>query len=60
VRLAFSAGLDTEHRLEQLVGFERECCAFARWTVTHEDSEIVLRVDGQGEGAAAIQELFRR
>jgi hypothetical protein len=60
VKLSFSAGPDVEHRLQQLVELERECCAFARWTVTRERNEVVLRVDGQGEGATAVQELFRR
>jgi hypothetical protein len=58
--LAFAASTDVERRLERLVELERQCCAFARWTIAHQSDEVVLRIDGQGEGTAAVQELFRR
>ena len=59
VRLTFVARPQVDRQLAQLVEFERECCAFASWTVTHEDRETVLCVDSRGEGIDAIQQLFR-
>lgn len=58
--LAFAASTDVERRLEHLVELERHCCAFARWTIAHQRDEVVLRIDGQAEGTAAVQGLFRR
>jgi hypothetical protein len=58
--LAFAASADVERRLERLVELERQCCAFARWTIAHESAQVVLRIDGQSERTAAVQELFRR
>jgi hypothetical protein len=58
--LAFAASADVERRLERLVELERRCCAFARWTIAHQSDEVVLRIDGEGDGAAAVQEPFRR
>jgi hypothetical protein len=58
VRLAFSLTPDVERRLSLLVAAERECCAFASWTVNRAGQELVLTVDSTGEGAAAVQELF--
>jgi hypothetical protein len=59
VELAFSASPEVKRRLEDLVALERECCAFARWTLTRDRAELVLRVDAQADGVAAVQELFR-
>lgn len=59
VRLAFSATDDVDRRLGELVELERQCCAFARWTVTSESEELVLRVDGEGDAVTAIQALFQ-
>ena len=59
VRLVFSRAAEVERHLEDLVELERQCCAFARWTVMQDPDYIVLRVDGDAQGAAAIQALFR-
>ncbi len=59
VRLAFVASPELDRQLAKLVELERECCAFARWTITREDGETVLRADSDGEGAHAIQQIFR-
>lgn len=58
VRLTFGADGDVKERLERLVALERECCAFARWTITHEHDELVLQVNADADGGATIQELF--
>lgn len=59
VRLVFSATAEVGRRLEELVELERQCCAFARWTITPAADRLVLRVDGEDDGVAAIHELFR-
>jgi hypothetical protein len=58
VRLTFTATPDVERRLTALVAAERDCCAFATWTVTHQNNALILLVNSQGEGAAAVRELF--
>jgi hypothetical protein len=52
LRLTFGPG--TEHELAELAALERECCAFADWTVTG----TVLEVSGRGAAITAVQALF--
>lgn len=59
VLLVFAGTSAVGRRLEELVDLERQCCAFAKWTITPEGNELVLRVDGEGESASAIRELFQ-
>lgn len=59
VRLVFSGTSAVGRRLGELVELERQCCAFAKWTITPEENELVLRVDGEGESASAIRDLFK-
>ena len=53
LRLAFSDGRD---ELAELVRLERDCCAFARWTL----DGTTLHVDGDTpEAVAAVHGMFR-
>ena len=52
LRLTFGPG--TEHELGELAALERECCAFADWTVTG----TVLEVSGRGDAVPAVQAMF--
>ena len=47
--------------LEALVAAERECCAFAAWTIEHDDGETTLRVtipDDRAAGLGLIADLL--
>lgn len=44
--------------LESLVTAERECCAFARWEVTRDSENVVLRIRADAQGLAAIVSAF--
>ena len=54
LRLTFGPG--SERELSELAALERECCAFADWTVTG----TVLEVSGRGDAVPAVQALFSR
>jgi hypothetical protein len=58
VRIVFRASPAVERELQELAALERECCAFATWTVRSEGSDLVLNVDGDGEAVAAIHAMF--
>jgi hypothetical protein len=58
VRLRFRALPGVAAELDDLVAAERDCCAFADWSVERASGEIVLTVSAAGEGAPAIRELF--
>jgi hypothetical protein len=48
-----------EDELRQLASLERECCAFAAWSVSTADDRLVLEIGGDGEEAvAAVQTMF--
>lgn len=59
-----SAGLrlrflpDAAGELEQLAELERECCAFAQWSVTPADDEVVLDVTAEGDAIDAVHSMF--
>lgn len=60
LRLTFSAGPGVAAELDELAELERDCCAFATWSVTSADDRLVLDVSADGEMAvAAIQAMFR-
>ena len=45
--------------LEALAALERDCCAFATWSVRADGSEITLEISGDGdEAVTAIQSMF--
>lgn len=55
LRLVFRDGDRVEEELRELAELERECCAFADWSV----SGTVLDVSGtSAEGIAAVQAMF--
>jgi hypothetical protein len=56
LQLVFREDEAIEAELRQLAELERECCAFADWTV----DGAVLKVTGTGdEGVAAVHGMFR-
>jgi hypothetical protein len=56
LRLVFRVEPGVEAELHELAALERECCAFAEWTV----DGAVLEISGDGaEGTAAVQAMFR-
>jgi hypothetical protein len=59
LRLVFRADPGVAGELGDLVALERDCCAFANWSVHEHDAEIALDVTGAGTDAvAAVQSLF--
>jgi hypothetical protein len=52
LRLTFGPG--SENELGELAALERDCCAFADWTVTG----TVLEVSGRGDAVPAVQAMF--
>jgi hypothetical protein len=55
LRLVFRAEPGVEEELHELAALERECCAFADWTV----DGAVLEISGSSEeGAAAVRAMF--
>jgi hypothetical protein len=58
VRLSFSADEGTEADLRELVELERECCGFASFQVTSSRGLLTLDVTAEGDGVAAVRELF--
>lgn len=59
LRLTFGAGPGVAAELNELAGLERDCCAFASWSVTSAGDRLVLDVSADGEVAvAAVQAMF--
>jgi hypothetical protein len=59
LRLVFTASPGAEDELRSLVALERECCAFARWSVSSAGRRLTLEVSGDSEEAVgAAQALF--
>jgi hypothetical protein len=56
--LRFRALPGVAAELEQLAAAERDCCAFARWEITRAGEELTLAVTADGEGVAAVREMF--
>jgi len=57
-RIYFAAADGVAEQLGALVAVERECCAWASWTVEPEGDEVVLDIASTGEGVAAIRQMF--
>jgi hypothetical protein len=47
-----------EEELRELVSVERQCCAWAEWSVDAEDEQVVLRACSTGEGIVALHGMF--
>lgn len=61
LRLLFRAEPGVEAELHQLAELERDCCAFADWSVHARGTELVLDVTADSEeGIAAVQAMFGR
>ena len=59
LRLAFPGAPGVEGELRQLAQLERDCCAFADWSVRSVGGEVVLDVTAESElGIAALQVMF--
>ena len=59
LRLRFRAVPGVRAELRQLADLERECCAFADWSVHARGDELVLAVTADSEEAiAAAQPMF--
>ena len=59
LRLVFRSSPHVAQELHGLAELERECCAFATWTVHDEGAHLVLDVDAEGEGLAALHGMFK-
>jgi hypothetical protein len=58
LRLVFRREPGVEAELEALAAAERECCAFATWSVSAGEGDVVLEVGATGEGIAAVHAMF--
>lgn len=59
LRLTFSAGPGVAAELDELAALERDCCAFASWSVSSAGDRLVLDVSADGEVAvAAVHAMF--
>src|SRR5262249_1378987 len=59
LRLVFAAEPGVERELLELTELERDCCAFASWTVTSPNGRVVLEIVGNDDDAVpAVQGLF--
>ena len=59
LRLVFRCDPGVEDELHELAALERECCAFADWSVSASGETVVLEVDGSSvEAVAAVQAMF--
>jgi hypothetical protein len=60
LRLAFASAPAVEEELRALAEIERECCAFATWTLSADGDRLVLDVAGKTDDAVpAVKEMFR-
>lgn len=57
-RLTYSGSDEVADRLSALAALERDCCSFAQWNVERESEVVVLDVSAEGDGVAAVRELF--
>jgi hypothetical protein len=61
LRVSFraAAGDGVEDELQRLVAVERECCAWASWTVRADGADVVLEVRSAApEGIAVLHGMF--
>ena len=57
-RIYFAAEDGVAEELSALVAVERDCCAWASWTVEREADDVVLEIASSGEGVPAIRRMF--
>jgi hypothetical protein len=59
LRLVLAADESVEHELRELADLERECCAFATWSVERVGDRLVLDVAARRDDAVpAVQGMF--
>jgi hypothetical protein len=58
LRLEFHRSESVERELRELAALERDCCAFATWTVRDTGSRVVLEVDGQGDAIPVLHAMY--
>ena len=58
LRLRFRADPGAAAELTALAAAERECCAWAEWSVESGDGEIALVVRSSGAGVTALHTMF--
>lgn len=58
LRLGFPADAGVADELERLAAGERECCAWATWSVALAGDRVELDVTSTGDGVAALHSMF--
>jgi hypothetical protein len=59
MRLVFAADQDISGELRELVELERECCAFATWSVHEKGEQFVVDIGANTPAEiAAVQAMF--
>src|SRR5580693_7618953 len=59
LRVSFRAEAGVEDELRRLVAVEKECCAWAAWTVQAAGAEVVLEVSSAAaEGVTVLHGMF--
>ena len=59
LRVSFRAEIGVEDELRRLVAVEKECCAWAAWTVRAGGAEVMLEVrSAAAEGVAVLHGMF--
>lgn len=58
LRLRFRADSGVAAELHELVAAERECCAWADWSIDPGAGEVALVIRSTGAGVAALHAMF--
>jgi hypothetical protein len=58
LRLRFRAAAGVADELERLAAVERECCAWATWTIAESPGEITLDAGSSGDGVTVLHGMF--
>jgi hypothetical protein len=56
--LRLTYGAEAEAELRRLGALERECCAWAEWSVYRRERDVVLEVTAPAEVMPAVREVF--
>ena len=60
LRVAFSQKPGITDELTELTALERDCCAFASWTVRQDLDTVVLDISASSEeGISAVHDMFK-